>query len=215
MTWVLVAALVVAVFGTLAFVLKVPRGGWEAVGAALLLGVAGYALQGSPRLAGAPKVAEEKIEGNSARIVAERQAMSANPSDPGSNWQVIADGLARHGQFADAAGVLLGAVEKDPKNADAWLAMGNAMVGHAQGTLSPAAIYSYRRAAEADPAHPGPPFFLGLAMAQAGRLVEARDLWAGLLARTPKDAPWRPDLAMRVAQLDTFIARQGAAVAPQ
>jgi cytochrome c-type biogenesis protein CcmH len=130
---------------------------------------------------------------------------------------VIGDALARNGQYGEAAGVILGAVERDPKNADAWLAMANALVGHAEGNLTPAAFYAYGRAAQADPAHPGPPFFLGLGLAQSGKLAEARGLWAELLARSPKDAPWRADLAERLQRLDAFIAMQAqqqAAAAP-
>jgi cytochrome c-type biogenesis protein CcmH len=99
-------------------------------------------------------------------------------------------------------------VEKEPKNGEAWLAMANALVSHADGTLSPAALYAFRRAAIAAPDHPGPPFFLGLAMAQSGRMAEARDLWAQLLEDTPADAPWRADLESRLNRLDQFIAGQ-------
>jgi cytochrome c-type biogenesis protein CcmH len=124
---------------------------------------------------------------------------------------MTADAFARHGQYADAAGILLGAVDKNPKDADAWLALANALVGHAEGTLSPAALYAYRNAAIAAPNHPGPPFFLGLAMAQSGRFADARSLWADLLASTPPDAPWRADLQDRLTRLDALIARQDQA----
>ena len=118
--------------------------------------------------------------------------------------------MTRHGQYADAATILRGAVEKDPANGQAWLAMANALVGHSQGMLSPAALYAYRRASAADPQAPGPPFFLGMALAQSGRLAEARTLWATLLARAPADAPWRADLGKRLEMLDRFIAQQQA-----
>lgn len=48
MTWVLVIGLVVGAFLIAVFVLRAPRVSWEAIGAALVLGIAGYALQGSP-----------------------------------------------------------------------------------------------------------------------------------------------------------------------
>jgi cytochrome c-type biogenesis protein CcmH len=208
MTWVFVIALVVAVFVLIAFVLKAPRPAWEIVGAALLLGVAGYALQGSPGEPGAPKEPVEKIAGAAADAsVVERQKMSDSPA-MGDSHLVIADALARHGQFADAAEVLRGAVEKNPHNSDAWLAMGNALVGHAEGNITPAAFYAYSKAAVAEPRNPGPPFFLGLALIQSGRLAEGRLLWADLLARSPKDAPWRADLQGRLGELDAFMARQ-------
>ena len=54
------------------------------------------------------------------------------------------------------------------------------------------------------------PESLGLAMAQSGRLAEARGLWAELLARSPADAPWRADLEQRLQKLDAFIAQNQA-----
>jgi len=132
---------------------------------------------------------------------------SAMPNQP-NRWMIIADALSRNGQFGDAAGVVLGAVEKDPKNADAWLSLANNLVAHADGNLTPAAQYAYRQAAMADPAHPGPPFFLGLALAGSGKLAEGRALWADLLAKTPAEAPYRADLAERLKRLDAFMAAQ-------
>ena len=210
MSWALIIALAALAFAALVFLFKVPRGGWEAVGAALLLGLAGYALQGSPAQPGAPKAPAAQNKGNGQALVAARQQLRASGAQGTSSWLVIGDALARNGQYADAASVLLGAVEKNPKDAEGWLALGNALVGHSEGALTPAALYAYQRAATADPASPGPPFFLGLALAQSGRLNEGRALWAELLARSPKDAPWRADLAERLSKLDQFIAANGA-----
>lgn len=208
MGWVLVGGLAVASFAALAWLFKAPRKGWEAIGAALMLGIAGYALQGSPAQPGAPKEAAPQTREGAAALVAARQELARDGSANSSSWVMISDALARNGQYSDAAGVVLGAVEKDPKNADAWLALGNYLMGHTEGVLSPAALYAYRRAAEADPLHPGPGFFMGLALAQNGRLAQGRAMWADLLARAPKDAPWRSDLEERLKRLDAFIAAQ-------
>jgi cytochrome c-type biogenesis protein CcmH len=89
--------------------------------------------------------------------------------------------------------------------------MANALVSHADQRLSPAAVVAFRRAQAAAPGNPGPPFFFGLALAQSGRLQEARATWADLLARSPADAPWRDDLKLRIEQLDQFVAQQAAA----
>ena len=207
MTWFVIALLALAVFVVLAFILRAPRSSWEVIGAALLLGVAGYALQGMPAQPGAPKQPVEKISGdNAATTIAARQKLGGE-SGPGDQHMIIADALARHGQYADAAEVLRGAIERDPGNAEAWLAMGNALAGHAEGTISPAAIYAYGRAAQAAPNSPGPPFFLGMALIQSGRIGEGRSVWADLLSRSPKDAAWRGDLEKRLGELDAFIAR--------
>lgn len=214
MSWVWILLLTAGALGLVLLLLRrqgKSRAGWEAIAAALLLGVAGYGLQGSPGLSGAPKEPAEKIAGDPAASVAARKSLDGDSVVPGNNWVVVADALARHGQYADAAGVLKGAVEKNPRDGDAWLALANALVAHAEGTLSPAALYAYRHAASANPTHPGPPFFLGLSLAQSGRLVEARGLWANLLASSPPDAPWRADLEDRLRRLDVLIARQGSA----
>jgi cytochrome c-type biogenesis protein CcmH len=214
MSWVLAALLAAVSFVVIAFLFKAPRHGWEAIAAALLLGLAGYALQGSPGQPGAPKPPAVSLSDGSGLVEARKQ-LGDGDSRPGSSWLVIADAMTRNGQYGTAAGVLLGAVEQNPKDGEAWLALANALVGHAEGYLSPAALLAFQRAAEAAPDHPGPPFFLGLALAQNGRFGDARALWADLLSRTPKDAPWRQDLAMRLDRLDALIAQQNQGGAPR
>ncbi len=209
MTWLIVIALALAAFGAMAFLCKVPRQSWAAVAAAVAVGLAGYAMQASPDLSGAPRDAAPKITSNPAAMVESRNKLSERGIPSSNQWLIIADGLARNGQFGDAAQVLLGAVEEDPKNAEAWLALANALVGHTDGLLTPASQYAFRKAAEAAPDSPGPPFFLGMAMAQSGRLAEARRLWGDLLERSAPDAPWRGELEENLARLDALIAAQG------
>jgi cytochrome c-type biogenesis protein CcmH len=204
----LALALAAVAFVLAVVVLRAPRKGWEAIGAALLLGVAGYALQASPGVPAAPTLPREQVSGDPAASVMARSRVTRSGIPPTDRWVVIADALTRRGQFADAAEVLRGSVEKDPKNAEAWLAMANALVAHADGTLTPAALYAFRRASAAAPEHPGPPYFLGLALAQSGRFEEARALWLRLLAATPPDAPWHADLRDKLARLDALMAQQ-------
>ena len=217
MSWIIAMATALVALGAIVLLRRrrkeAGRQGIEPVGAALLLGIAGYGLQASPGLPGAPKAPVQERVGDAQALVEARKGMGEPGAPAGSSWLVIADGMARNGRYADASAVLLGALDDNPRDADAWLALGNALVGHADGMLTPAALYAYRHAAEAAPEHPGPPFFLGLALAQSGRLAEGRAMWADLLARSPADAPWRADLKLRIDQLDAFIARQEAASA--
>lgn len=215
MTWALIAVLAAVVYAAMVFLFKVPRGGREAIGAAMLLGIAGYALQGHPGLPGSPTAPREKVQADAGASVEARREMSPG-SAKGEKWLVIADALARNGNYGAAAQVLRGAVTKNPDDADAWLAMANALVSHADGRISPAALYAFDKAQTAAPGSPGPPLFLGLALAQSGQLAEGRAVWADLLARSPADAPWRADVAERLAQLDAFIAeREGARNSPR
>lgn len=215
MSWVQVILLALAAFAAMAFVFRAPRAGWEVIGAALLLGVAGYATQASPGLPGASKQAAQQLASDPAALVNERNSISGSETMPNNNWIVIADAMARNGQFANAANVLLGAVDDNPKDGEAWLALANALVAHADGQLTPASLYAFRQAADAEPDHPGAPFFLGMALAQSGRFAEARSLWSDLLERSPEDAPWRADLQMRLERLEAFMQEQGQHVSPR
>lgn len=208
MTWFLAFVLALAAFMLAAFVLRAPRRGWEAIGAALLLGIAGYALQARPGVPAAPKQGQERMVVDPAALVEARGRVTERGIPPSDRWVVIADALARNGQFASAAEILRGAVTRDPKNAEAWLAMANALVAHADGQLTPAALTAYRRAIAAAPEHPGPPYFLGLALAQSGQFAEARELWSRLLQDTPPDAPWRAELEDKLGRLDRLILAQ-------
>ena len=99
MSWAIAIALAIISFAVIAFVLKAPRGGWEAIGAALLLGIAGYALQGRPDLPGASKLPAESAAGNAAALVEARKTLDGQGGSrsAGSNGIVVSDALARHG----------------------------------------------------------------------------------------------------------------------
>ncbi len=208
MIWVLVLLIAAAGFALMALVLKLPRSGWEITGAALLFGIAGYALQGHPGQAGAPRAPAESVKLADAALLKERQQMGAS-FGKGQSWLILADALTRQGQYGAAADVLRNALAKTPRDADLWVALGNALVGHSDGIISPAAQYAFQKAANIAPEHPGPPFFMGLALAQTGRLPEARALWAELLESSAPDAAYRPDLVERLGQLDAMIAGSG------
>lgn len=206
MTWFFVALLVLAAFLATQRLVKTPRSGAAAIGAALLAGIAGYAVQSHPELPGSPIAAREVIGGDVEGVAARQKLSGEGPG--GDKRMIIADAMARNGRYADAATILRGVVASNPKDATGWLALANTLVSHADGRLSPAAIFAFRRAEEAQPENPGPPFFLGMALAQSGRLKEARAVWADLLARSPADAPWRGDLTAHLQELDAFVGRQ-------
>ena len=214
MTWLAIVALVGLVFAALVWGLKAPRSGHEAIIAALMVGIAGYAAQGHPGQPGAPKAPAETANPRAIAAVRQKLKMGDDSVMPSDKRLVIARALSENGDFAEAVTVLRGATDADPKNSAAWLAMANALSGHAEGTLSPAALYAFRQASAADPTSPGPPYFLGLAMARSGKLDEARALWAALLARSPANAPWRPELADKLARLDKMMAEMQKTAPP-
>jgi cytochrome c-type biogenesis protein CcmH len=207
MTYLPIILLAAAAFAIAVFALRLPRGAWALLGAALLFGLTGYALTGSPGQAGSPRAASARAADAGVALVEARRELYG-PAPP-SRFVTVADAFARRGQFSDAAGILRASLDENPDDPEAWLALANALVENAEGQLTPAALYAFERAERAEPDSPGPGFFLGVALVNSGRPLDARTLWARMLAAAPSDAPWRAGLAERLGRLDVLIAQMG------
>ena len=172
----------------------------ELVGAALLLGITGYAWQGTPGLPGKPTAPPAEARQPDSRFALERASFIDRF---GSDAQVLDAADAMHRQGLEAYGIALirGALDKHPNSADLWVGMGNALTLHANGMITPAAQLAFERAAKIAPDHPGPPYFMGLAYAQAGQTERAIAIWRALLARPPANAPWRANVEQRLAEV--------------
>jgi cytochrome c-type biogenesis protein CcmH len=158
------------------------------VGAALAFGSAGYALQGSPDLAGQPRVADRRSP--PMPLTGARQAMTGR-FDYADTWLNMADALASRGNTLDAAKLLQTQAARHPGDYKLWLGLGNALTDHAR-TITPAGRLAFERAAELAPGYPAPPFFLGLAEVRSGNPEAAVRLWTQILANAPANASWRP-----------------------
>ena len=196
MGWVILLLVFALSLAALRF-LGVRGGLLKASAAALLLGAAGYALQGRPGLVAAPAPGSEGREILS--LTQARQAFFGNFT-PAESWLRMSEALARTGNTGDAVGILQNAVRRYPGDAQLWIALGNALVEHSRG-LTPPAELAYRRAAELVPGHPAAPFFYGLALARSGNREAAVELWKRILATAPPDASWRPLVEQGVATL--------------
>jgi cytochrome c-type biogenesis protein CcmH len=205
-------ALALGAFALGAFVLRVARQGWTTLAAALALGLAGYALQASPGVPGAPTAGAHAPDEIDWAFVEARKEMVAGVDRSTNNQLIVADAFARRGQYASAATLLREAGRQNPNDSEAWLALGNALVEHAGGTLTQPALLAYRRAAEIAPGSAGPGYFLGFALIRQGRLMEARGVWQSTLETASKDAAGRAALEERLSRLDQLIA--GASAAP-
>lgn len=178
---------------------RLDRSTLELTAAALFLALAGYAWQGSPTLDGQPVQSVES--GDTGVVPADLRKTFASSMNAEGQWLGLADALIQAGRPRSAVSLLVEATHKAPLNPDVWVGLGNALVVHSGGQMSPAAQFAFEKAAAISPNHPGPPFFLGLGLAQAGKMDEAGEVWRGLLARAPKDAPWKADLEKRLAEI--------------
>lgn len=203
--WLAVGALALGALAFAAFALRLPREGLSLFAAVLVFGLTGYAWQGSPGQPGRPTPPQARGSEAGAAMVEGRRALFEDEG-PASKYLITSDGFARRGKFAEAAGLLRRGLAENPDDLEGWLALGMAMVGHAEGNVTPAAVQAFERARAIDPAHPGAEYFLGFAYLQSGEIRNARNIWAGLLERSPPDAPWHDGLAAQVADLDRMIA---------
>ena len=211
MSWVLDIGLAIAAFVAMAFVLRLPRAAWTSVLAALALGLAGYAMQGRPGLAGAPGSVASVAEGSGEAMVDLRRAVVPDRFHSRSSRLLIADAFARRDRPEEAATMLRGAIREAPRDSEAWLALGNALTAATDGRLTPAAQYAYRRAEELAPESPGVPFFVGIAQLQANNFLDARMLWGEALRRAPEGSEEQAAIAARVERLDQVLRQIVAA----
>lgn len=206
--WFLAFGLAALAFIAMLLVGRIPRSAREISAAALLLGLAGYAWQGNPGLAGAPrtiKVTEEPFD----EKLAEQRRGLAERYGPAGQWLVMSDGLGRQGKTKESANILLAGLRQTPDDPNLWLGLGNALVSHADGVVSPGADFAYRRALALDPKGLAPRYFYGLALARNGQLQAARDLWAPLAAATPPGSAIRTELEANIARIDSLLAGNG------
>jgi cytochrome c-type biogenesis protein CcmH/NrfG len=205
MGWTTLALLIVAAV-VLLWRLGVPRDLAAFVGAALMLGAAGYALQGRPGLASAsvsPVIDAREVDPAFSLL---RNTMFGRFT-VAESYFAVGDALTRSGSPRTAVSLYIGAINAQPRNAALWTALGSAYAEH-DGTVSPAARFAFEHAMRLAPQHSGPPFFYGLALVRAGAFREGRVWWRRAYRLTPAGLSYRRDIADRLALLDQFLASE-------
>ena len=206
MSWLPVLLLALLTFVGAVFLLKLPRSVWALFGAALLFGLAGYAEQGVPGMPAAPGQNARENGADGDLVVEGRREFFDTDTLP-SRSMITSDAFARRGDFENAVGFARAAAQENPGDIEAWTGLGNALVEHANGTLSEAAEFAYARAKATDPGNAAADYFHGIVLIRNSRFDEGRELWAAALEAAPEDARYRGDLANRLAALDAAIER--------
>lgn len=182
---------------------------WSFAGAALMLGAAGYALQGSPMLPASPARTVTTGVADDPALADLRDRMLGRYTLDAA-YLTAADAMTRANEERAAVRVLLGGLNRLPRSFALWTALGTAYAAHDGDTVSPPARFAFEQAMRLAPKHPAPPFFMGLAHVRAEDYAAARPLWARAVTLSPEGASYRRDIALRLALLDRLLAEQDA-----
>jgi len=165
--------------------------------AALLLLPAGaaalYLANGSPELADAPLAPrlaavhqDKSVESLIARV---EDHLRAHPDDA-RGYQVLAPVYMRLGHFDEAVDAFRKILALSGESAERDADLGEALTAAANGVVTADAKSAFDRALALDKHELKARFFSGMAAQQDGNRAKAAEIWRGLLAEAPPDAPW-------------------------
>ncbi|WP_205693873.1 tetratricopeptide repeat protein [Croceicoccus ponticola] len=134
-------------------------------------------------------------------IEALQQQASQDPDDA-ATWSALGTALFERGRYEEARDAFAKAAEVDPKNAATWSSLGEARIMASERDPMPAAaVADFKRALAIDPKDPRSRYFMAVDRDLSGNHQGAIDEWLALLADTPPDAPWEPDLRRTIEQV--------------
>ena len=213
MSWLLAIGLALLAFAAMAVPFRLPRKSWLILLAALTFGLAGYAIQASPGLEGAPKDSRSSQPVDNEQLVNLRTNLVGARNRSRSNYIFMADAWVREGRYEGAVTLLRGVIHNNPRDGDAWLSMAIALQLHADGRLTPASEHAFVAAMEHLPQSAGPALFLGatlIAQGDVDGLIAAHRLWSSQLEVLPENAVGRPLLEQRLADLEQLLQQSVA-----
>lgn len=164
-----------------------------------------YAAIGSPHLPGQPLQA--RLEGNPAEstifelVARAERHLAANPED-GRGWEVVAPVYQRIGRYGDAANAYANANRFLGATAAREMALGEAIVAAADGSITAEAKAAFERAAALEPGNYKARFLVAVALTHEGRHGEAATEFRALLNDLPEASPWRPTIAQALADIE-------------
>lgn len=160
-----------------------------------LVAVGLYATFGSPSLGDFPLAERSRAAVATAsmdKLVSQVEThLEKNPTH-GRGWEVLAPVLARIGRYDDAARAWRNAITYNGESAARRADLGEAIAASSGGVVTAAAKAEFDRAIALDPNEVKARYFMGVAAQQDGRKDDAVNIWRGMLASAPADAPWRP-----------------------
>jgi cytochrome c-type biogenesis protein CcmH len=209
--WISIALLALAAIGVLTIAVR-RAGGPDALGIVVGLAIPGIAL-GIYSTTGAPGLPDQPYAQRA--DIAERAEMDGLLSelaerlekDPAriDGWLLLARARLKTGNAMGAADAFARARQLDPENPDIASEFAEASIHAANGVVGNEARAALVFANHRNPRDGKALFYLGHDAMTQGRHAEAIQHWMNLVALSPRDAPWIPDLSARIAQ----AAREG------
>ena len=159
-----------------------------------------YAAIGRPDLPDQPLAMRgEQPDGTPAQpdvqqMVARLEARLAEAPDDVEGWLMLGRSRAVLGNVQGSTEAFRRARSLAPNDPRGVGGLAESLTAMAGGTVTPEAKGLFLKLAEIEPDDPRAAFYLGWADFQAGQHQTALDRWRQLLAQSPTDAPWRPQV---------------------
>ncbi|WP_156255633.1 c-type cytochrome biogenesis protein CcmI, partial [Sandarakinorhabdus oryzae] len=188
-----------------------------ALGLAAMVAIAAaalYARMGQPELAGtaspsaavqaaapaADPAAASAASGEVGQLIAGlEQKMQANPGDP-EGWRLLGWSYFQTGRYSDSAKAYAKAIALKPDGVGFQSAYGEALVQEAGGQVTPAAVAAFEKAAAQDGVDARARYFLAVHKSETGDRKGAIEDMLKLVADSPADAPWLPQLRAAITE---------------
>jgi cytochrome c-type biogenesis protein CcmH len=143
---------------------------------------------------------EQAAAGEVAQLIAGlEQKMQSTPDDP-EGWRMLGWSYFQTGRYADAARAYGRAIALNPNGEGYQSAYGEALVQDAGGQVTPAAAAAFEKAAAQDGGDARARYFLAIRKAEQGDRKGAIEDMLKLVADSPADAPWLPQLRQAILQ---------------
>jgi cytochrome c-type biogenesis protein CcmH len=142
---------------------------------------------------------EQKIGTVEEKIGELERKLKQEPNNP-AGWRMLGWSYFETGDLMKSAAAYRKAAEIEPKNAENWSSLGEALQT-ASTDVSPEAAAAFQRAISLDRADPRARYFLAVQKDLKGQHEAAIADWIALLKDTPARAPWEADLRRTIQQV--------------
>jgi cytochrome c-type biogenesis protein CcmH len=169
-----------------------------------LLTLALYLAHGSPGMPSGSLSARTDDVRETAKVagmIAEVEKRLREAPDDGKGWEVIAPVYLKLGRYADAANAYANAARLQGESVKLLVGLAEASMLAKDGIVTEEARAAYEKVLKLEPGRVEPRFWLALAKEQDGRLADALADYRALLEEAPTDAPYRPALEKRIAEV--------------